>query len=232
MKLTDAELEALYRSATAHGDAAGCPAAETLAAAAASALGVAEREALAAHVARCSTCAEDLRLLAKLRPVVEGAAGRLPEPRPAAGWWPLPFPAGRRTAFAALALVAVAAVSLVVWQAARSRTAPPAPVDRSRQEATVATSPPHRAVLADPPAALSWAAVAGATGYRVTLYDFESTPIWESPPLAEPSVALPDEVRGRLGRGRPVLWRIAVTSGVDRAEIGPFQFTLAGDGAP
>lgn len=231
MKLTEGELKAIYAEATARTDVDGCPDAEALVAASLGELAPAEREAVAGHLSSCSACADELRLLAELRPVVEGATGAAPSPdRAVAGSFWARLPSAWRASAAAALVVAVAAVALVAVQTSRSPTTTP-PIERGDPARSTATAPPNRAELAEPPVELSWTALAGATGYRVTLYDFESTPIWQSPPLRDARAVLPDEVRERLPRGKPIFWRVAVTRGVERQEIGPFQFVIAGSGA-
>jgi hypothetical protein len=231
MKLTEGELKAIYAEATGRADVAGCPDAGALAAASLGELAPAEREAVAGHLASCSACAEEFRLLAELRPVVDAATGAAASPDRAAGgsrWTRLSLV--WRAAAAVVLVAAVAAVALVAFQASRSRTTPP--IERGDKTSAVATVPANRAELDAPPAELSWTAVPGATAYRVTLYDFESTPIWQSPPLSEARAPVPAEVRARLPRGKPIFWRVAVTRGVDRQELGPFQFLLPVGGPP
>jgi len=216
MKLTDDDLRALYRERAAREarDVAACPGAEELVAASLGELDAAARERVADHVATCAACADEYRLLGELRPRISRAAGA-GAPRTSA--W--------RTVAMAATIVLVAATALVAWRASRP-SADPRPVDRSGQTSALRTEPPNRARLAAPPATLSWdAAEAGAT-YRVVLYDFESTPMWESPSLASPPAVLPDDVRDRLPRGKPVYWRVVVRSGVDQRELGPFQFVV------
>jgi hypothetical protein len=215
MKLTDDELRALYRERTARerSGAAECPTAEEL---------LAGGKRVADHVATCSACADEYRMLRELRPVIERAVGaEATAPRPAPSW---------RALAVAAALVLVAGTALVVWQMSRPGTSPH-PVERSERTEAVETSPPNRARLAAPPDTLSWSAVAAAESYRVRVFDFESTPVWESPPLTSAAVALPSEVRDALPRGKPVYWRVVVTAGVERSELGPFQFTVDEEGA-
>jgi hypothetical protein len=217
MKLTDDELRVLYRERTARErrDAAVCPSAEEL---------LAGGERVAAHLATCSSCADEYGLLRELRPAIERAVGVesvAPAPPTASAW---------RAFAAAASLVLVAGAAFVVWHMSRPE-APPAPVERSEQTATLETTPPNRARLAAPPDTLSWSEVASAERYRVRVYDFESTPVWESPPLSTTSVALPVEVRDALPRGKPVYWRVVAMSGVERSEFGPFHFTVGEGGA-
>jgi hypothetical protein len=217
MKLTDDELRALYRERTARKrpDAAPCPSAEEL---------LVGGERIADHVAICSACADEYRVLRELRPTIERAVGVEP---PVPARWSAP---DWRVLGVAAALVLVAGTALVVWQA--SRPAPPlGPVDRGERTAAVETRPANRARLATPPDTLSWTAVPAAESYRVRVYDFESTPVWESPPQTTTSVTLPAEVRDALPRGKPVYWRIVTSAGTVRSELGPFQFTVGEGGA-
>jgi hypothetical protein len=212
MKLTDDDLRALYREQTARErrGAAACPSAEEL---------LAAGERVADHLATCSACADEYRLLGELRPAIARGAGAEP-----AGPAARSAPAWRALAMAA-ALALVAGAALVIWQASRpART--PGTIERSGQTAVLETAPPNRAHLAAPPETLSWSPVASVESYRVRVYDFESTPVWESPPVTGTSVALPAEVRDALPRGKPVYWRVVATAGVARPEFGPFQFTV------
>ncbi len=217
MKLTDDDLKALYRERTEPATRDACPTADEMADLAAGARSAADRERLTGHLAACSACADEFRVLGELRPVIDGAA----RPRPAFDW---------RYLAAAAALVLVAGLAFVVWQSSRTNL-PPRPIDRSGQTSQIETTPSNRATLDAAPAALSWTAVDGATGYRVTIYDFESTPVWESPLVRTSTVDVPEEVRARLRPGTPVYWRVVATGDYDRQELGPFQFSVtAGSG--
>jgi len=68
--------------------------------------------------------------------------------------------------------------------------------------------------------------VAGAEGYEVALFDFESTPLWQSPRLAAPEVSLPESVRERLQSGGRFFWRVTTRKGIDRLLSGLHEFTV------
>jgi hypothetical protein len=61
--------------------------------------------------------------------------------------------------------------------------------------------------------ALVWAKVAGADGYRVTLFDAGGRVAYEAR-ATDTSTALPDSVV--LVAGRPYLWRVEARTGFDR----------------
>jgi hypothetical protein len=73
---------------------------------------------------------------------------------------------------------------------------------------------------------LSWSALEKTLAYRVVLYDFQSTPIWESSRLTTTSVALPEEVRGRLSRNQTYYWRVIAEDAIEQRQSELFQFTV------
>lgn len=194
---SDDELRAAYRDAAATRGAE-CPCADDLAALAAGSLDGAARERLLEHVAHCTACTDDLRLILPARPA--------PARRPA--WIPL----------AAAAVLAVS-VPLAVWWASR----PEVPSAEYREPAPASPLAPV-AELADgaalPRAAfvLRWKPVAGAARYDVIVADTTLAPLHEvrgtgATEVTVPAAALPE-------RGE-VLWRVEAVMPDGRRHASP-----------
>ena len=180
----DDALRAAYRGAAASSGAE-CPSSEDLAALAAGAIDAAAREPLLAHVARCSRCADDLRLILPARPV--------PARRPA--WLPL----------AAAAALAVA-LPLGAWWASRPESPgvvyrQPAPASPLAPVAEL----PDGAELPRGAFVLRWKPVAGATRYEVIVADPALAPLHEVRDASATEVTVPAETLPERG---VVLWRV------------------------
>ena len=76
----DSDLQAIYQAATRRRNGADCPGEETLMRAAQNKLPLRDREAVVAHLARCSDCARDYRIAKSLAPWAKEAT---PEERDA-----------------------------------------------------------------------------------------------------------------------------------------------------
>lgn len=237
------ELRDAFRAATSQPPGP-CPDAETLAV-----LAGAEGEPLddirraqaADHVSRCANCAEDVKTLFSLREVLDAAvyapaAQMAPPDEPAplrwlTAWARWRSDPARSVPLMLVVLAAVLGVSYAVWRT----TQPSVTVDervRSATAWTITTVPTDRAMLASAPKRLEWTSTMPAESYRVTLYDAESTPIWESPSVTTSFVDLPDDVRGRVPAGRPVFWRVVALSGIDHRESGLMRFTIGPAASP
>jgi len=235
--LDDADLQQLYRRGTSRiaGKPHGCPSDEALLKVLTGAATSLERQALADHLVRCSDCAEEYRIASDLKPWAAAAADRLAPVQgapqrsgfrlgaPQAGSWrPWLGAFSWRRVATVTAVLALTLGGVALWQ-----TMPPAPAsDRGRSSMTLSAQPPDRAVLPSPPDVLAWSAVPGAESYQVILYDFESTPVWESPPITDARVSLPADTRGAIQPGTPYYWRIIVSIGIDRVPSDLFQFTV------
>lgn len=237
--MDEAELRQLYRHGTSR-DArtqSGCPGDDELLKVLTGAATRDERQALADHMARCSDCAEEYRIAAELKPWAASAATELmpessdaphgSETRPGAAlvesWRSWLVPLSWRHAATAAALIVLAAGGVTLW-----RTVSPLPAsDRGLGSATLSVQPADRAVLSSPPDVLAWSEVPGAERYEVILYDFEATPLWQSPSVADPRVRLPADVQQGLRPDRPYYWRIIVSAGIDRIPSDLLQFTVA-----
>jgi hypothetical protein len=74
MTMSEADLQTLYRQATAASSRRDCPSAETLARAAAGELMQVEREQIADHLGGCADCADEFRLASAVKPWADSAS--------------------------------------------------------------------------------------------------------------------------------------------------------------
>ena len=157
----------------------------------------------------------------------ERAAGsRLARGNPIAAFVGLFWGPRMRPLAALTLLIAVAGGSFVVWRSITHRE-PPVSTERSGVSFKLTVEPPDNAILRDAPEVLSWSALEHALTYRVMLYDFQSTPIWESPRLTSTSVRLPDVIRQQLLGNQPYYWRVIAEDAIEQRQSELFQFTLA-----
>src|SRR5947207_1141800 len=106
MTMDDGDLQNLYQRATRRGAGADCPSEEALMKAARNALPAKEREAFAAHVAKCSDCARDFRIARSLAPWAREASKNTREEE------------RNLSPFAIAVTVAIAvSIPLIVWMA-------------------------------------------------------------------------------------------------------------------
>ena len=82
---TDEDLSALHRRTAEPAHRAACPTADDLFSLVSEAAAPEQRERLVDHVAGCTACAEEVRLMRSLKPWSEEVAGRLAPLAPAAG---------------------------------------------------------------------------------------------------------------------------------------------------
>jgi hypothetical protein len=225
MKLNERELLAVFNDPEAQAGRSPekCPEAETFRRIAQGEARRREREAVADHLLGCADCAKQYLALGELASwVEETTASRLPSvetrPRRVAVW----------AAAAAAGLVLAGGLAIVVRSASRRPDAlrqergPVSPAD--------AVAPPDGARLTAVPAELKWAPLAGAEAYEVTVYDFESTPLWQSPTLGQPRVSLPDSVRRRMSGGGVFYWRVSSRTGPEHLLSRLHHFTVASSG--
>lgn len=231
------ELRDAFRTATAKPSGA-CPDAEILASLIGSSADATSPKApsdVIEHVAHCRNCADEVKVLFSLRDTLDAVviAPAVPAPTgdPAPLRWLSAWARWRSQPSIAIPLMlmvlaAVLGVSYAVWSATQQSGI----IDdreRSASAWTIATVPLDRANLDAAPARLEWTSTIPADSYRVTLYDAESIPIWESPSLDSTVVDLPESVRARLPVGSPVYWRVFALSGIDRRESSLHRFTIA-----
>jgi hypothetical protein len=225
MKLNERELLAVFNDPEAQAGRSSerCPEAEAFRRIAQGEAGRQEREAVADHLTGCADCANQYLALKELGSWVEEAtASRLPSAEVRARR----FPAW--AAVAAAGLVLAGGLAIVVRTA--SRRAPALAQERGPLSPSDAVAPPDRTRLTVVPVELTWAPLAGAEAYEVTVYDFESTPLWQSPALGAPRASLPDSVRRRMSRGGVFYWRVTSRMGPERLLSRLHQFTVASSG--
>jgi hypothetical protein len=224
MELNEERLKEIYRRGTRRAGQ-GCLTRDQFALVAAGRMSQQERLAAARHMASCFGCAEEYRILRSLE-FLKHEAEQPEAPRkisrrfPA---WAFSTPA-RRAAAAAMVMIIAVAVFLIF-----RATRPPAPApgaSRGGVALQLEVAPFNGEVLADAPQRLDWSAAESATEYKVTLYDFESTPIWESAPVKTSFVVIPEQVRAAIKRARPTYWRVTALRGVERQRSELFQFTI------
>ena len=193
------ELQDIYR----HNDGGRgeCPDSDVLWQLANRQLGRSARETVASHLTACFDCADEYLLIRR--------AEASPEPR--TNWlqslrMALAVP---RPALAAVAVFLSVGVMVVV----QSRTAQPTSVRGASPVAEVAgTLPVSGSIVTVLPEALSFPGVDGAAGYRVALYDAESTELFRWSNLEEPRAPLSAELTAELSPGT-YYWRFSVDDG-------------------
>jgi hypothetical protein len=188
-----------------------------------------ERLAFVDHLIECRDCATEHRTSRAVArwsdeaavqiggapaAIAESAPAGVPAPR-AARWW-----------IAAAAVVAAAGIALVLARRPAGGTG--ASSERGTGAIVMAaTLPPDGARLASPPSRLAWEALPGATGYEVSIYDSESSPIWKSDRVTSPTVGLPPEVAAKLPAGRSYLWRVVARVGLDARPSSVYRFSVS-----
>lgn len=236
MRVTDEELKQLYQERiTGRLPADECLGEDLVIRAAAKDLGRAERARVVDHLRACSDCARSYRIAHAAKEWTESTAslvlqeGATAGPaRPlstSGGWWRLMQPKWKALSVSAVIVVAIG-ISLLVWRANQLLQNGPGS-QRGGGDLTIAVDPPEGSVLTDVPRQFRWSAVEPAEAYQVIVYDFELTPIWESPQLEGTSVELPEVVRQKLSPGAAAYWRVVVTTGIERRQSQLFKFDLA-----
>jgi hypothetical protein len=223
MKLNSEELKHLYQLHTARAGRLDCASPETFVQAADGDLSSSERARLADHLSECSDCSREYRLVlnsapARVHPKPQSPI-RLISRSPRLRWPSI--------ATAAVVVIAVSA-SILVWRS-QQQVEPSQEAIRGAGSIAIEVQPPHRALLDEAPRELKWSTIESADTHQVSLFDFESTPLWVSEPSAENSVVLPEAVRQRLERGKPFYWRVTAQRGVERLRSELFQFVIRGD---
>lgn len=243
MKLSEKELKELYQQHTARCAARprGCPDEELLVNAALKRLTNREREELVDHLAACSDCAQEYRLINSIKLAPQPIAAEYGQPAVnsrSAGSVArclailrdfserLLWSARWRVAAVALIMLIAAGASLMIWRAERFEDEAISNV-RGNAAIMMQVEPPDRAVLVETPASFSWSKVESAVNYKIVVYDIESTPIWESAATTETTISLPEKVRNELPKGGQIYWRVFIfgSDGELRSEL--FQFTIS-----
>lgn len=230
MKLTEEDLKRIYQRGTARcsSQARECLSPETFERAMAGDMNSFERERMVSHLTACSDCAREYRAVRSLRSRFElplSGGEPPPVPRPARLWERL-FASGWRTAAALSAIILAVAASLVLWSNSRQEYIPQ-PTERGGMTRSFTVEPSDKAVLDETPRRFVWSAVERATSYRVRLYDYESTLLWESPPVSDTSIILPETVRDNLRAGKPFYWQVTIQEGIESRRSDVFQFAMS-----
>jgi len=211
------DMPALLRANAARPGPAGpdCFDEETIAAVVDGALDPGQRGAAIEHLAACARCRSAVASVSRLladEAVVAAAEGHAPR-------------AGRRWGVP-LGLAAAAALVLVLaWpqRVANDRTTHRDPT-LSGGSAPTLVAPVGAVAAAD---VLQWRAVAGASRYRLTLFDAQGGVLYETQ-LADTAALLPDSVV--VVPGSTYLWKVEARTGWDRwtaSELVEFRVAAA-----
>jgi anti-sigma factor RsiW len=166
-------------------------------------LPAAEREHIEAHLAECYDCRHA---------VVD--SGRL-----------LRASRQRRGVLAVGALAAAGIIALAFVPVMRGPTTETGSMRDGSATPTLVAYGPTGETPASGPLRFSWAPVAGATIYRLTLAAAGGTPVWNAS-ATDTSVALPDSIR--LTRGARYLWNVDALLGTgDTRSTGFREFMLS-----
>lgn len=144
-----------------------------------------ERERVADHLGTCADCADLWKVTVTLATALGEPSSR--RARPTQRWWWASIAASLAIALGAGLLLRPSAPELT--PSIREPTA--------RMAAELTFVPADQAVLTRPPAELavtggSWPELAQ---FEIVVLDAEATPIWTSPPLDRPRVAVPPELQ-------------------------------------
>lgn len=222
--LTDSELESWRMAFRERQSARGgdCPDEESLVRFVLGEVQGAAREHLASHLVECRACGRDWRLL---RQVHAEARHELALARPR---W-------RAGLAVAAGLAAIGLGAFLILQPELNlptMTSETSEVTRGTDESDLSTAvtPSDGQDLAVPPANLTWPATASAAGtFRVTIFNENLTPIWQSGPIQEAKAVIPDDVRARMAPGQAYLWSVE-PQGPEKSMLGPFKFQILAAG--
>ncbi|MEP7074551.1 MAG: hypothetical protein ABI878_01970 [Acidobacteriota bacterium] len=180
-------------------------------------LSLEQRRVAEDHLALCNSCAEDYRSLVSLKEWAVKEALKHGWEEPKVTWveqWHSILSL-RFVVAAAIVLTAVIAIPFFVLRnqldGRSGRNA-----QRGSSSVYLVTDPLDDSLLDAPPEKLSWEPSAGSFGYKVSLFDRESTLIWESDLTKVSSVSLTADVRSHLEAGQVYYWRITIFDGAPR----------------
>ena len=234
MRLNSERLKQLYQVRTARASRLECPSADALMKTASREVSLEDRTGMVDHLVACSNCAHEYRLiqegihdLERDRAAEGPGLGARIRARARADWAALLW-IPRWRAIATMTILLLIGGSLAVWRTSGPDQKLPESV-RGVTPVWIDVQPGDHALLDAAPRQLAWSAVESAESYGVTLFDYLSTPIWESGPTTVPSVAVPESVRQRLDRGRPCYWHITVRKGIESYRSELFQFSIRAD---
>lgn len=234
MKLHKEELKSLYRErASRLASKDDCLTPDTLRRLIAKELPANERRSAIAHLRICANCTQEYRIAHSTR---QWAAQVAPSPNEttekaaakASRWNQFLEPFRWRAAAIAALFVFAVATSLVVWQT-RQPSGETVSGERGGSGLKLQIEPTDKALLDEAPKQLAWSPIESAETYQVTLYDFELTPLWESQPLTQTQMQIPDSIRASLKRGQAIYWRVVVQAGIEHRQSDIFQFRLKAD---
>ena len=225
MKLTDDDLQNLFQTDKPR-DRSECLSAEELQNASTGQFSKSRREIAANHLAVCSDCSDDLKLLGAVQEWATAEAEQLKvgDGPTRISWidrfrWLL----SPRYAVSITVLIVVLVSVPVVIHLNRSADEPD--VRRGGRSVDVITDPADNAQLDGPPERLSWLAPDHAYGYKVSLYDLESSLIWESGLIKDNSTAIPMEIRSKLKPDQVYFWRVTILDGAPK-QSNLLRFTI------
>lgn len=197
MKVSDDDLgELVARPATR----AACPSPEELAEAMAGRVDEPRREAVLEHVAGCTDCAEEARLIAPLHEWSAAAAaevgGSARKPaRPVWARWPV------WAAAAALLLLAVPVVP-------RLRGTPAPIPNRAQAGPEIRSRLPESAPLRRAQPVLSWSDLGPEVRYSVSVLSKDLRPLAGAQRLESPRYVLPADVLAGVPAGGEIVWSV------------------------
>jgi hypothetical protein len=194
-----------------------CPSAERLTSIVLQELDDEERRSLLEHVLSCKRCSKSTQQLIQLHEEASRDLPARPTSRSRTAEWQ------RWALAAAVVIVGLAVAVLVGDDPGRDLTESS---ERGAEAATVAVVPADGTSLSEAPTDLRWEGFEIAQSYRVVLYDFESTPIWESESVTDSSVALPQEIRAALLDGQVYYWRVISRIDTETRQSPLFRFVM------
>jgi hypothetical protein len=204
MKVSDAELRRHLRESEPARGREGCLSSGVLADAAAGTLSRAEAAAAADHLAACSACAEEYRLIAPLREWAEDAAARI-EGRP---------PRGRRRAVSPrlrpvvwLGAAAAAFLAVAILFPARTTAPPPLRTETAAAIRSLVEGQP----LSREACRLRWSDAGAGARYSVTLALKDLTVLYSAGGVDGTEVTVPADVLRPIPPGTEVVWTVEAT---------------------
>jgi hypothetical protein len=202
MKWTDAELREDFQEATRPpGSRADCIAHELLVEAAAGDADRSTRREIAAHLGKCSSCAQEYRLMRATRAFAEEAS----PPRPRA--LTIRVPLWRRPVVWAAAAAAAVAV-LILPVALRDPGGPRAPVLREEEAAVPRSLVANAEGLPRDRFVLRWSAAPLGSRYSVVVSARDLTPLYEQSGLTKAEVVVPAADLASVRPGDEIIWMV------------------------
>lgn len=182
------------------------------------------------HLALCSTCRAEVKILRHLNESLMGASGfdrSRTTPRahssPETSVTRLKQLPGRRWSIWIIVAALVTGGSLLLALNPFSFVFK----RRTTTTETLVRDPSPRGDIPHPPSRFTWAAVPDAQSYRVVLYDSRMIPIWRSRRSRRETAPLPRPVAERLERGQTYFWQVMIrlkSGKVTRSRA--FSFTI------